>query len=78
MSFNLISSFLHLGFISLDDPDLGVTGNVGLKDQAAALKWVQSNIEYFGGDPNNVLLFGESAGSMCVHYHLLSSYSTGK
>lgn len=48
------------GFLSLDDPALGVPGNAGLKDQTFALKWVQRNIENFGGDPNNVTIMGES------------------
>jgi carboxylesterase type B len=48
------------GFLSLQDPELGIPGNAGLKDQTFALKWVQRNIERFGGDPNNVTVFGES------------------
>ena len=59
------------GFFALEDnPDLA--GNLGLKDQQEALMWVHNNIKYFGGDPNKVTLFGESAGAVSVHAHVLS------
>ncbi|KAF7996986.1 hypothetical protein HCN44_005263 [Aphidius gifuensis] len=64
-----------LGFLSLDID--GATGNMGLKDQVLALKWVQKNIKNFGGDPKKVTIFGQSAGSVCVSLHQLSPASNG-
>jgi len=70
-----------LGFLSLDqlkneDP-YASTGNYGLQDQVAALQWVQRNIHVFGGDPNQVTIFGESAGAFSVCWHLVSQASKG-
>lgn len=64
-----------LGFLSLDLPE--ATGNAGLKDQILALKWVNKNIKKFGGNPNNVTIFGISSGASSVDYHILSDKSQG-
>ncbi|XP_053689444.1 esterase B1-like [Sabethes cyaneus] len=61
------------GFLSL--PEAGIYGNAGLKDQLLVLKWVKENIVQFGGDPDNVTLFGESAGSISAYLHYLSPNS---
>ena len=53
-----------LGFLVIDDPSC--MPNVGLLDQVAALEWVRNNISAFGGDPDNVTIFGESAGGGSV------------
>ncbi len=65
-----------LGFLSLGHNQ--APGNAGMFDQLMGLEWIQHNIHYFGGNPNNVTLFGESAGSVSVSMHLLSSLSHSK
>lgn len=61
------------GFLSTEDET--VLGNMGLKDQSAALRWVAENIQYFGGDAQKITLIGHSAGAASVHYHYLSPLS---
>lgn len=64
-----------LGFLSTGDSI--VPGNNGLKDQVMALRWIQQNIAKFGGNPDKVTIFGESAGGASVQYLMLSPMSKG-
>ena len=69
-----------LGFLShpaLASRRDGSSGNYGLMDQQAALRWVQRNIDAFGGDPDNVTIAGQSAGGLSVLAHLVSRDSRG-
>jgi para-nitrobenzyl esterase len=65
------------GFLGLEELDNEghQSGDFGLQDQLAALRWVQSNIAAFGGDPDNVTIFGESAGSHSVGILMASPLS---
>ena len=62
--------------LSKESP-LGISGNYGLLDQIEALKWVQSNIRSFGGDPSNVTIAGESAGALSVMYLMAAPPARG-
>jgi hypothetical protein len=63
-----VNGFLYLG----DGAD-----NLGLRDQTAALEWVQRNIAAFGGDPGHVTIFGQSGGAISVFNHLAMPASRG-
>ncbi|XP_078581297.1 acetylcholinesterase-like [Branchiostoma floridae x Branchiostoma japonicum] len=64
-----------LGFLSTGD--VVSPGNFGMLDQVEVLKWVQQNIQAFGGNPDKVTIFGESAGGASVGMHLVSPASRG-
>ena len=68
--------FLALKGLQSEDSH-GSTGNYGVLDQLAAIQWVHDNIAQFGGDPDNVTLFGESAGSFSICGHLASPLTAG-
>lgn len=64
-----------LGFLNLYNKM--ATGNQGLKDVVMALQWIKKNISQFGGDPDNITIFGESAGGAIVHYLTISPLTKG-
>ena len=68
--------FLSHPALSAESPQHS-SGNYGLLDQQAALRWVQANIARFGGDPRNVTIFGESAGAQDVGLQMLSPLARG-
>ena len=63
------------GFLSLGNEN--VPGNMGMRDQNMALRWVNQNIANFGGNPQQITIFGESAGALSVAYQVISPLSKG-
>ncbi|MGC1159543.1 MAG: carboxylesterase family protein [Acidobacteriaceae bacterium] len=71
-----VFGFLALPGLAEESPQ-HAAGNYGLLDQTAALQWVKHNIGAFGGDPSNVTIFGESAGSFSVSAQMASPLAQG-
>lgn len=71
----------HFGFLShpllTAESEHCASGNYGFMDQVAALRWIRDNIAEFGGDPENVTIFGVSAGSASCSMHMVSPLSKG-
>jgi len=66
-----------LGFAAFAMPDGSAASNFGMQDQREAMRWIRAEAAAFGGDPNKVTIFGESAGAISVMYHLASPASSG-
>jgi len=66
-----LNIFGFMNFASVDS-DFEGTGYLGLQDQIAALTWIKENIENFGGDPDNVTIFGESAGAISTMHLMIA------
>jgi carboxylesterase type B len=67
---------LSKGFLSFDTDD--VPGNAGMFDQIEALRWVNKYVEHFGGDPSQITIAGQSAGSASISLLLLAPQARGK
>lgn len=62
------------GYLSMNTPE--ISGNMGMKDQQMALKWIHTNIEWFGGDPDRITVGGHSSGSTAANLHVFNREST--
>jgi para-nitrobenzyl esterase len=72
---NVLGAFAHPALSA--ESEFGASGNYGLLDQVALLHWLQRNIAGFGGDPDRVTLFGESAGARAITLHTVSPLADG-
>jgi para-nitrobenzyl esterase len=72
-----LNIFGHLDLSEIGGPDYAQSGNAGLLDMLAALRWVRDNIAAFGGDPDNVTIFGESGGGGKVSTLLATPSASG-
>ncbi len=73
----MLGWFTHPALLSTAETPADASGNFAVTDMIQSLMWVQENIEYFGGDPNNVTIFGESAGGLNVAALLASPMAQG-
>jgi carboxylesterase type B len=74
----LVNIAYRLGALGwLASSDANIPGNFGFLDQRAAIQWVHRNIRAFGGNPNSITIFGQSAGAISVAAHLTSPFSKG-
>uniref|UniRef100_H2Z9T6 Carboxylic ester hydrolase n=1 Tax=Ciona savignyi TaxID=51511 RepID=H2Z9T6_CIOSA len=67
--------YMPFGFLAMSTGSSSAPGNMGIHDQQLALEWVQENIAAFGGNKQQVTIFGESAGAQSVALHLMSTTS---
>ena len=72
---NVFGFFAHPDLVQQSGDEM--VGNYGLLDVIAALEWIQRNINQFNGDPNNVTVFGESAGASLISYLMITPESKG-
>ncbi len=75
---NINHRLSSLGFLYLgDEGDFADSGSVGMQDLVASLKWIKENVERFGGDPNRVMIFGQSGGGAKVSHMLAMPSAQG-